>query len=87
VLCLSVCDDLFHWYRQVCEKLQEVFSGFEGTGGNVVFLLIGSFVTKPVSVPGGRQSAQNAFTQLGEMIAQCPQLAETARFVLVPGMH
>ncbi|CAE7646094.1 DPB2, partial [Symbiodinium microadriaticum] len=68
----------------VCEKLQEVFNGFEGIEGNLVFVLIGSFITKPVAVPGGRQTAEQAFRQLGDMIRLCPGLAQNARFVLVP---
>jgi hypothetical protein len=54
---------------------------------NLVFILIGSFVTKPIAVPGGRQSAQSTFSSLADIIASCPHIAANAKFVLVPGKY
>ena len=51
----------------------------------LVFILIGSFVTKPVAVPGGRQAAQNTYNSLEDIITSCPYIATNAKFVLVPG--
>lgn len=52
---------------------------------HLVFTLIGSFVTKPIAAPGGRQSAQSTFNSLADIIASCPYIAANAKFVLVPG--
>jgi DNA polymerase epsilon subunit 2 len=70
----------------VMDKLLEVFQGFEGTDGNIIFILIGNFITKPITVPGGRDHARNTFKTLSEIIVSCPQLANQAKFVLVPGL-
>jgi DNA polymerase epsilon subunit 2 len=69
----------------VMDKLLEVFQGFEGTEGNIVFILIGNFITKSITVPGGRDHARNTFKTLSEVISSCPRLANQAKFVLVPG--
>lgn len=52
---------------------------------NLVFILMGSFVTRPIAVPGGRQSAHSTFNSLADIIASCPHIAANAKFVLVPG--
>jgi hypothetical protein len=52
---------------------------------NLVFILMGSFITKPIAVPGGRQAAQSTFSSLADTIASCPHIAHNAKFVLVPG--
>jgi hypothetical protein len=51
----------------------------------LVFILMGSFITKPIAVPGGRQAAQSTFSSLADTIASCPHIAHNAKFVLVPG--
>lgn len=72
---------------QILEKILEVLQGFEGSGGNIVFILIGNFITKPIDTPGGRESAINSFKALADVILTCPQLANEAKFVLVPGIY
>ena len=52
---------------------------------NLVFILMGSFITKPIAVPGGRQAAQGTLNSLADIIASCPHIAHNAKFVLVPG--
>lgn len=57
----------------------------EANAPHLVFTLIGSFVTKPIAVPGGRQAAHSTFDSLADIIASCPHIAANAKFVLVPG--
>jgi hypothetical protein len=71
---------------QVLEKLQDVFRGFEGNGIDPFFVLIGSFVSKPVvRSSGGRGLYTSLMTALSEVILSCPRLAQNAKFLLLPG--
>jgi DNA polymerase epsilon subunit 2 len=69
----------------VLEKLQRVFEGFEASGAEPVFILMGNFVNKPATAPGGREGVTDAFSGLADAIAACPRLARHAKFLLVPG--
>ena len=67
------------------EKLQKVFEGFEQSGSDPLFILMGNFVIKPARSPGGREAISSCFSSLGDVIASCPRLAKNAKFLLVPG--
>ena len=69
----------------VVEKLQRVFEGFETAGTDPLFILMGNFVNKPYTAPGGREAIADAFSALGDAIASCPRIAKNAKFLLVPG--
>ena len=69
----------------VVEKLQRVFEGFENAGTEPLFILMGNFVNKPATAPGGREAVTEAFSALADAIASCPRLAKNAKFLLVPG--
>ena len=70
---------------QVLEKLLQIFQGFELTGASPLFILMGSFVSKPVLSLGGREAHEAAYTALADIICSCPILAKTAKFLLIPG--
>ena len=67
------------------EKLQQMLQGFELTGTAPLFILMGSFVTKPVMSLGGREAHEAAYNSLADVICSCPILARTAKFLLIPG--
>lgn len=68
------------------EKLQSIFAGFENNGSEPLYILMGSFVSKPVSRSvGGREVVQAAFDALGDIISKFPGQAENAKFLLIPG--
>jgi DNA polymerase epsilon subunit 2 len=69
----------------VLEKLQMMFEGYENAGAEPIFVLMGNFVNKPATSPGGREVVNDAFSSLSDAIASCPRLAKNAKFVLVPG--
>ena len=87
--------ELFQGFEQTFESItqesQEDSINLEGTDSDnenfphLVFLLVGSFVTKPIAVPGGRQAAQSTFSSLGDIISSCPNISRHAKFVLIPG--
>ena len=71
---------------QVLEKLQTIFSGFEDNGSAPLYILMGSFISKPVGrALGGRDLIQAAFDALADVIVKFPRQAENAKFLLVPG--
>ena len=71
---------------QVLEKLQAVFAGFEENNTEPLYIIMGSFISRPVSRSlGGREAIQAAFDALGEIIAKFPHQAENAKFLFVPG--
>jgi DNA polymerase epsilon subunit 2 len=70
---------------QVLEKLQLIFQGHEEMGNSPLFILIGTFVSKPLLSLGGREAYAAAFSALADVICTCPILAQTAKFLLVPG--
>lgn len=70
----------------VLEKLQQVFDGFEANGIDPFFVLMGSFLSKPISrMSGGRGLAKATFSSLADVIASCPRLAQNAKFLIIPG--
>jgi hypothetical protein len=69
------------------DKLSEVLHGFDEEGAEIMFVLIGTFFSKPVSVPGGRDIAIGAMGALADAILSCTYISTTAKFVMVPGMH
>lgn len=69
----------------VIEKLQQVFEGYEQISPAPLFILMGSFVTKSSRAPNGRDVTSSAFTALADAICSCPNLAQNAKFLLVPG--
>jgi hypothetical protein len=75
-----------HNIKQVLEKLQAVFEGFEENGSEPLYILIGSFISKPLGKTlGGRSIAQHAFDALADVVAKFPRQAENAKFLFVPG--
>jgi DNA polymerase epsilon subunit 2 len=73
----------------VIEKLQRVFEGFESTAAegevDLLFILMGNFVSTPARSPGGREAVTSAFSALADAIASCPRIAQQAKFLIVPG--
>jgi len=73
---------------KVLEKFRDILAGFEANGVNPLYVLIGSFVSQPLSRSlGGRETIEAAFTTLGDTIAQFPRQASKAKFLFVPGMQ
>jgi hypothetical protein len=72
----------------VLEKLEMIFAGFEENGCEPLYVLMGSFISKPVvrSV-GGRDMVQAAFDALADIITKFPGQTENAKFLLVPGIR
>jgi hypothetical protein len=71
---------------QVLEKLQAIFAGFEENGSEPLYIIMGSFISKPLArALGGRETIQAAFDALAEVIGKFPRQAENAKFLLVPG--
>lgn len=69
------------------EKLQTIFAGFEENGSEPLYIIMGSFISRPVARSlGGRETIQAAFDALGDVIAKFPRQAENAKFLLIPGM-
>jgi hypothetical protein len=72
---------------QVLEKLQAIFAGFEENGSEPLYIIMGSFISKPLArALGGRETIQAAFDALAEVIGKFPRQAENAKFLLVPGV-
>ena len=70
----------------VLEKLRKIFSLYENNNIDLLFILMGSFISKPISrVGGGRTRISEAFAGLGELIAQFERLSKQAKWVFVPG--
>mmetsp|Transcript_12271 Transcript_12271/g.27558 ORF Transcript_12271/g.27558 Transcript_12271/m.27558 type:complete len:260 (+) Transcript_12271:3-782(+) len=70
----------------VLEKLALVLEGFENNGSEPLYVLMGSFISKPISrSPGGREVVEGAFDALADVIARYPRQASMAKFLLVPG--
>ena len=73
-------------FPQVLEKLQSIFAGIENNQTEPLYILMGSFISKPVGrSAGGREAVQAAFDALADIIAKFPGQAENAKFLLVPG--
>jgi DNA polymerase epsilon subunit 2 len=71
---------------QVLEKLEAVFAGFEENGSEPLYIIMGSFISRPVARSlGGRETIQAAFDALAGVIGKFPRQAEKAKFLLVPG--
>jgi len=71
---------------QVLEKFRDILAGFEANGVDPLYVLIGSFVSQPLSRSlGGRETIEAAFTALGDAIALFPRQASNAKFLFVPG--
>ena len=69
----------------VCENLRTIFSNYEmQPDSELLFVLLGPFVSKDFNSTGGRQAANAAFTAFGETLSECPRLCEHCRFLLVP---
>lgn len=85
VMMVILCDILLD-KPTVCEKLQEVFEGFENnSNSNPLFILMGPFVSKSATVANGRDQVLTAFNNLAEMIEKCPRIAQNAKFLIIPG--
>eukprot|EP01038_Epipyxis_sp_PR26KG_P013213 gene13213-17712_t len=70
----------------VVEKLSQIFHGFEMNGVDPLFVIMGSFISKPITrVVGGRESIKLAFNTLADTINQFPRIAQNAKFLIVPG--
>eukprot|EP01034_Spumella_vulgaris_P040080 gene40080-49565_t len=72
----------------VLEKLQVVFEGFENNGVDPLFIIMGSFISKPISrTVFGRSAIKTAFSALADIIEKCPRLCQQGKFLLVPGPY
>ncbi|CAM9757558.1 unnamed protein product [Phaeothamnion confervicola] len=70
----------------VLDKLRALFRGFAGLSPPPVFVLMGNFTSTPVShAPESVGQLAGHFAALAAVIAETPRLAESARFVFVPG--
>lgn len=74
----------------VLEKLRVVFEGYEtshesSSSSPMLFVLMGSFIGRPLRSSGGRAHAVAAFAALADILANCPILQNHAKFVLIPG--
>lgn len=70
----------------VIDNLGKVFAGFETNGIDPLFIIMGSFISKPVSrVLGGRKLITEALNVLADAICLHPRIATQAKFLLVPG--
>eukprot|EP01036_Dinobryon_divergens_P024299 gene24299-32735_t len=70
----------------VLEKLSALFRGFEDSETLPLFVLMGSFLSQPVSrSAGGRNKVIAAFDALAETISSFKRIAESAKFLLIPG--
>jgi len=82
---IIILSDVTFARPSVCEQLKRVFEGFEDTDSIPLFVLMGPFLVKDYSAPGGRQAATAAFAAFADTLASCPRLAAQAKFLLVPG--
>jgi len=87
-----VMSDLHLDLPHVIEKLAQVLAGFEDYAADTanttpVFVLIGSFVSRPFMGSGGRAAHLAAFRSLADTIGAHPNLASRARFVVQPGPY
>ena len=70
----------------VIEKLQKIFEGFENTAAEPLFIIMGSFISKPISRTAyGRAAIKAAFSSLADIIEKCPRLCKEGKFLLIPG--
>ena len=69
----------------VMEKLQTVLEGYEACGVDPLFILIGSFTSRPYLQKGAREEIKSIFKNLATIICSCPRLSQNAKFLLVPG--
>jgi len=72
----------------VCERLRQVFQGFELTEpepGKILFVLLGPFIGRDFYSPGGRAAAVAGFAALADTLSDCPILREHGKFVLIAG--
>lgn len=69
---------------QVMEKLKTLFDGFQYADPLPLFIFIGNFSSKPYTGEGVKKWIDN-FNELGNLIAEYPNIAEEGRFVFVPG--
>lgn len=71
----------------VIEKLQKIFEGFEQTEAEPLFIIMGSFISKPISrTVYGRAAIKAAFSSLADIIEKCPRLSKEGKFLLIPGL-
>ncbi len=86
----------------VLEKFKEILEGFDEEGhdgegeiereerekrmSQIIFILIGNFITKAMNGSEGRGHGKSMFQALGDIISAYPSLANHAKFVLVPGI-
>ena len=69
----------------VMEKLNTVFQGFEMSNTFPLFILMGSFTSKPYLSEGAREFILGLFQSLANCICSYPMLAQKAKLLIVPG--
>ena len=68
------------------DKLSKVFEGFSDVGGQPIFVLLGNFIdNSTVTTAAGKQSAMDAFNSLADATCKYTELAQHAKFILIPG--
>lgn len=74
---------------QVADKLSDVFKGYESVDAvdkrEIIFVLMGPFVSTPSTSSGGKDLALETFQSLAEIISEYPLTANHSKFVIVPG--
>eukprot|EP00658_Telonema_sp_P-2_P013264 TRINITY_DN15019_c0_g1_i1.p1 TRINITY_DN15019_c0_g1~~TRINITY_DN15019_c0_g1_i1.p1 ORF type:complete len:472 (-),score=120.89 TRINITY_DN15019_c0_g1_i1:39-1454(-) len=72
--------------REVLQRLEELFQGFEACPP-MLFVLAGPFTSRALG-QGGEDMASytDKFTQLAQLICRYPSIAEQSHFVFVPAM-
>lgn len=70
----------------VMEKLEHLFQGFQNVDPLPVFIFFGNFTSKPFSVtPDSMKQYIGCFEDLSTLILKYPNIANNARFILIPG--
>jgi len=73
---------------QVLNKLEILFAAFEDQVVPTLFVLAGSFTSRPVGQGGETvESYASYFGQLANLICKFPNIANNSHFVLVPGAN
>ncbi|KAG0236585.1 DNA-directed DNA polymerase epsilon, subunit B [Actinomortierella wolfii] len=85
-IAFAILSDVWLDQPKTFTALRKIFEGYANTTVPLAFILCGSFKSEPF-VYSGQDSGpyRQGFTQLGELIAEFPVLANFSYFVFVPG--
>ena len=80
----AILSDVWLDKPAVFAKLRKLFEGFEGMGDNVVFVLMGNFLSEPHGSKA-HQVLTDSMNQLAKLISEFDDLRANATFLFVPG--